>query len=195
MTDRSQPKTGIGFWRYVPAILVTIILIAFAVMLFQPEDKKNALGSVLINKPLLDFSTQTLDENTIEPDKTIVLAINDLKAGRVSIVNFWASWCVPCRIEHPKLMELSQDDTIDLYGMNYKDDVSNAAKFLRKLGNPFIKTGIDKRGRIGFDWGVYGVPETFVIDGKGTIIYRHVGPIQNDDIEVKFLPAIKAAQK
>lgn len=122
------------------------------------------------------------------------LADAALKAGRVSVVNVWASWCGPCRIEHPLLMELGRDPAIQLLGMNYKDNVENARRFLGALGNPFSAVGQDENGRTAIEWGVYGVPETFVIGPDGTIRYKQVGPLTADSMPA-FLAAIRTAAK
>ena len=93
------------------------------------------------------------------------------------MVNVWASWCAPCRIEHPLLMELAKRTDIALFGINYKDEPENAARFLGTLGQPFAAVGMDRDGRAAVDWGVYGVPETFIVDGQGIIRYKHIGPL------------------
>jgi cytochrome c biogenesis protein CcmG/thiol:disulfide interchange protein DsbE len=100
----------------------------------------------------------------------------DLK-GSVSLVNVFASWCVPCRVEHPLLMALKRDNLAPIHGLNYKDDPADVAKWLNQLGDPFTRTGADRTGRVGIDWGVYGVPETFVVNPAGKITYKHIGPI------------------
>ncbi|MGR3519756.1 MAG: DsbE family thiol:disulfide interchange protein, partial [Roseovarius sp.] len=100
----------------------------------------------------------------------------DLRAGKVSLVNYWASWCGPCRIEHPNLMQLAAEG-IPVYGVNYKDKPGNALGFLAELGDPYTGIGADASGRMAIDWGVYGVPETYVIDGQGEIVLRFAGPI------------------
>ena len=113
----------------------------------------------------------------------------DLRTADAKIVNFWASWCLPCRAEHPHLMALS-DSGIEIYGVNYKDDPLDAAGFLEELGNPFTKIGADRSGRAAIDWGVYGVPETFVVDRNGTVLLRHPGPVTSRVLGEKILPAI-----
>lgn len=115
----------------------------------------------------------------------------DLKKPGVKLVNFWASWCGPCRAEHPVLMDL-QAKGVPIYGVNYKDDPTNAAAFLAELGNPFNATGADN-GRTALDWGLYGVPETFVLDGEGKVILRFAGPLVGSDYEQRFLPALQKA--
>ncbi|QIZ82432.1 DsbE family thiol:disulfide interchange protein [Thalassovita gelatinovora] len=105
-----------------------------------------------------------------------------LRDGKVKLVNFWASWCAPCRVEHPNLEKLKEQG-ITIYGVNYKDKPGNALGFLAELGNPYAAIGADNEGRMGLNWGVYGVPETYVIDGAGRIIMRHAGPITQRAID------------
>ena len=116
----------------------------------------------------------------------------DLKDGKVKLVNFWASWCAPCRAEHPNLEKL-QAEGVTIYGVNYKDKPDAALGFLRELGNPYAAIGTDEGGRMGIDWGIYGVPETFVVGRDGTIRYKHVGPITPQALESGLMPAIEKA--
>ncbi len=115
-----------------------------------------------------------------------------LRDGEVKLVNFWASWCAPCRAEHPNLEALSKEG-IPIYGINYKDKLGNADAFLVELGDPYRAIGRDESGRTGLDWGVYGVPETYVIDGEGTIILRFAGPVTQRVIENTIRPALEKA--
>ena len=108
------------------------------------------------------------------------------------IVNFWASWCAPCRVEHPYLMQL-QDEGLPIYGVNQRDDPDNARAFLAELGNPYEGIGGDANGRVSLDWGVYGLPETFVIDGDGTVLLRFAGPVTEVILEKRIRPALAAA--
>jgi cytochrome c biogenesis protein CcmG/thiol:disulfide interchange protein DsbE len=117
----------------------------------------------------------------------------DLRQGQVSIVNFWASWCVPCVQEHAVLMQLKKETGARLYGINYKDHATAARRFLGRYGNPFDAVGTDGNGRTAIEWGVYGMPETFVIDGQGHIAYKHVGPVSSADLSDKIIPAMRAA--
>ncbi|WIY23602.1 DsbE family thiol:disulfide interchange protein [Parasedimentitalea psychrophila] len=117
-----------------------------------------------------------------------------LRDGTVKVVNYWASWCAPCRIEHPNLQAL-QDEGLAIYGINYKDQQANAASFLDELGDPYTAIGRDEKGRMALDWGVYGVPETYVIDGEGTIILRHAGPLTERVIEKTLRPALERARQ
>jgi len=113
--------------------------------------------------------------------------------GAVTVVNVWASWCVPCRDEAPLLMELARDKRFRLVGINYKDEAENARRFLARFGNPFAAAGADQNGRAGIEWGVYGVPETFVIGRDGKIAYKLVGPISEDNLDTVLKPQIEKA--
>jgi len=114
--------------------------------------------------------------------------------GEVTVVNFWASWCAPCLQEHPQLMALSEQPGVRLYGINYKDQAASARRFLGRHGNPFAAVGVDGDGRAGIEWGVIAVPETFVVDGRGVIVYKHTGPITAETLRSAVIPAIRAAQ-
>jgi cytochrome c biogenesis protein CcmG/thiol:disulfide interchange protein DsbE len=114
-------------------------------------------------------------------------------AGQVTVVNVWASWCVPCHDEIPFLAQLAKDERIRLVGINYKDAAENARRFLNRYGNPFVATGADPKGRESIEWGVYGVPETFVVGRDGRIAYKLVGPIGADNLRAALLPAIEKA--
>jgi cytochrome c biogenesis protein CcmG, thiol:disulfide interchange protein DsbE len=116
-----------------------------------------------------------------------------LREPGVKIVNYWASWCAPCRVEHPHLMALAEEG-IPIYGINYKDDPAKAMAFLDELGNPYAALGADDTGRTAIDWGVYGVPETYVIDGEGKVVFRLAGPVTSLTLESQVRPAIEAAQ-
>lgn len=114
-------------------------------------------------------------------------------AGKVTLVNVFASWCAPCRDEHPLLAELAKDDRFVLAGMNYKDKTENAMSFLTELGNPYMAIGVDENGRTGIDWGVYGVPETFVVGKDGKIAYKHVGPLTPESVRANLMPEVEKA--
>lgn len=153
------------------------------------------IPSALVGKPIPDFALGPLDGLQRDGRPVPGFARGDLSAGKVSVVNVWASWCVPCREEHPLLAELEDQPGFNLYGLNYKDNISAARRFLGANGNPFRAVGVDADGRTAIDFGVYGVPETFVIDGAGRIAYKHVGPLTKESIEQKLMPAVaKAAE-
>jgi len=119
----------------------------------------------------------------------------DLAQGEVSVVNFWASWCIPCVEEHPVLVRLKEKTGVRVFGINYKDQPAAARRFLGRYGNPFVAVGVDGNGRTAIEWGVYGMPETFIVDGKGRIAFKHVGPITAESLEAKIIPAIRAAER
>lgn len=150
------------------------------------------IPSALIGKPAPDFALSAVPGLRAGEDGG--LSKPDLMTGEVIVLNVWASWCGPCRVEHPVLMKLARAGSVPVYGLNYKDKSEDALGFLTELGNPYTKTGADVTGRVGIDFGVYGVPETFVINGKGEIILKHVGPIRPSDWVNKIEPVIKAAR-
>jgi cytochrome c biogenesis protein CcmG/thiol:disulfide interchange protein DsbE len=173
---------------YVFPVAIFLSLTAiFGIYLYQVgiEGKViSDLPSALIDKPAPTFTLPPIEGDGVGFS-------SEQLADGVSLVNVWASWCVPCRIEHPLLMRLAKEG-VTIYGINYKDPPADAATFLNQLGNPFKSVGADRTGRVSIDWGVYGYPETFVIDGTGHIRYRHVGPITVDDLDDKFYPLLKA---
>ena len=144
--------------------------------------------SPLIEQPAPEFRLPELHD----PNRTISLA--DFE-GQVSLLNVWASWCVACRQEHPWLMGLSAEGAVPVYGLNYKDERSDAIEWLGKLGNPYRAIAADRDGRVGIDWGVYGVPETFVIDQRGVIRYKHIGPLDGEALQDTVLPLVRQLEK
>ena len=124
----------------------------------------------------------------------------ELRQGKVTVVNVFASWCAPCRDEHPMLLQLSKEDALKsagvrLVGLAYKDEPANSRKFLGELGNPYAEIGVDLSGRTGIDWGVYGVPETFVVRGDGVIAYKFIGPLTPEGLRTELIPEIETALK
>ncbi|PQO23504.1 DsbE family thiol:disulfide interchange protein [Rhodobacteraceae bacterium WD3A24] len=117
---------------------------------------------------------------------------DELDDGEVSLVNYWASWCAPCRAEHPMLEQIAEEG-IPIYGINYRDNPQRAMQFLDEVGNPFAAIGTDQAGQTAIDWGLYGVPETYVIDGDGTVVMRFAGPITPEILESRIRPAIERA--
>lgn len=113
--------------------------------------------------------------------------------GKLTLVNFWASWCVPCRQEHPVIMALAQDPRLTVLGVNYKDGNENALRFLGELGNPFAAIGLDPNGKMAIDFGVYGIPESYLVGPDGTILYKKVGPFDEDSLKNGLMPAIEKA--
>lgn len=185
-------RRGIG--RYMLAIIPLALFAIFAAtagkMLYDQEvNGKNVsdLPSALIGTkapvlamPALDGSnTQALTSQAI--------------AGKLTLVNVFASWCVPCRQEHPLLKELSQDPRLNVVGINYKDRQENALRFLGELGNPYKAIGVDPNGKAAIDWGVYGIPESYLVAADGTILYKRVGPFDAQSLETGLYPAIEKA--
>jgi cytochrome c biogenesis protein CcmG/thiol:disulfide interchange protein DsbE len=164
----------------IPALLFAVLLAAFAMGL---NHDPHLLPSALINRPAPDFALPPLYDNA--PG----LSRKDLEGG-VRLVNFFASWCLPCRDEQPELMRLAQDRGLAIEGIAYKDRPEDARRFLERLGDPFRRVGVDRDGRTAIDFGVYGVPETYLIDAAGHIRYRHVGPLSATDVEREILPRI-----
>jgi cytochrome c biogenesis protein CcmG/thiol:disulfide interchange protein DsbE len=117
-----------------------------------------------------------------------------LADGNVSVVNFWASWCVPCAEEQSLLVALKEKTKVPIFGVNYKDQPASARRFLGRYGNPFVAVGTDDNGRGAIEWGVYGMPETFVVNGKGEIVFKHVGPVSAESLMTKLIPAIEKAR-
>ena len=163
----------------------------FLIALFAGDP--STLPSVLIGKHVPAFNLPGVEGLRRGAKPVPGFGDGDLAQGRVSLINVWASWCVPCHREHPFLTALQERGGFDLYGLNYKDDAAAARRFLGRYGNPFRAVGQDSTGRVAIDWGVYGVPETFIVDGAGTIVYKHVGPIDEKVIDEALLPAIARA--
>ncbi len=176
--------------RTIWAILPVVIFAGLALMFWRGlESDPSRLPSTMIGKAVPEF---TLAPITGLP--TPGLISTDLKQGKVSIVNIFASWCVPCRDEHPMLMELAKRTDIQLVGINNKDAAADATQFLAAAGNPFARIGADVNGRVSIDWGGYGVPETFVVDGKGNITQKFVGPITPEQLSGELATAIEKAK-
>ncbi len=151
--------------------LPLLIAVALGVILFAGIGKDpTKLESALVGKPVPEFALSDLND----PDTTLDPS---LFRGQVSLLNVWATWCPACRDEHEDLMWLAHEQGVNIIGLNYKDDRDQALSWLERLGNPYSRTVFDPRGTLGFDLGVYGAPETFVIDADGTVLYRHVGVV------------------
>lgn len=170
----------------LPLAAFAAIAVWFAVGLTRDP---NVLPSALIDRPMPDFALPALAGADVP-----ALTAAGVR-GRVSLVNVFASWCVPCRAEHPLLMRLAREGRVAVYGIAYKDRAADAAGFLRSLGNPFAAIGHDESGRVAIDWGVYGVPETFIVGTDGVILYKFIGPISDDALQRIVGPEIEAALK
>lgn len=175
-----------------PVIIFAAVVAMFSMALKTGDPSK--LPSTLIGKPVPPGQFPPL-EGLRKLEKPVPgFNDKDLARGKVTVVNFWASWCVACVAEHPFLEELAKKGNVPIYGVDYKDQVTAARRYLGRMGNPYARVGTDRSGRNAIDWGVYGMPESYIVNGKGKIIYKHIGPIGEGDIENKFLPIIKKAR-
>ena len=169
------------FLFLMPLVGFTALAAAFALRLGTDP---SLLPSPLIGKPVPAFSLPPVK------GRQLGLASADLK-GEVSLVNVFASWCVACRQEHPVLMQLNRAGTVPVHGLNYKDRPDDAARWLDTMGDPYTRTGADLDGRVGIDWGVYGVPETFVVDAEGRIAFKQIGPVTSEILDETILPLVR----
>ncbi|TCT43106.1 DsbE family thiol:disulfide interchange protein [Martelella mediterranea] len=186
MTD-NQVKSGSGSSRYLiaalPLVIVATLFGVFGWQIMFGRDPSE-IPSVLIGK-----KAPQLDLPALEGSQLPALTSDEID-GKLTLVNVFASWCIPCREEHPFIMALSRDPQINVVGINYKDNPDNALRFLGELGNPYSAVGVDRKGAAAIDWGVYGIPESFVVGPDGTIIFKKVGPIDAKSYEREILPVI-----
>ncbi|MCK0137920.1 DsbE family thiol:disulfide interchange protein [Aliiroseovarius sp. F47248L] len=171
-------------------ILIALVLGAFFLWGLNPERDPNAIPSVLISQPVPEFDLDALDGVGVPGLSQAYLTDNPAPV----VVNVFASWCVPCRAEHAVLTQMVERDGVRLMGINYKDKPEDARAWLEDLGNPYERIGSDLNGRAGIEWGISGVPETFIVSGDGTVLYRYVGPVVGPDAEEKFATALTQAR-
>lgn len=177
------------FPRILLAVLPLVVLVGLIAVFATNMDRDPSLvRSVLIDKPAPAFTLPAVAGTGVPGFDTASLT------GAVTVVNIFASWCIPCRDEHPLLEVLKTESGVRLFGINQRDQADNAVKFLTELGNPYDRIGGDTDNRVSIDWGVYGVPETFVVNAKGVITYKHVGPMTPESLENDVLPAIERAK-
>lgn len=179
----------------VPLIIFGALAIVFGIGLFSGD--KSKVPSALIGRIAPAITLAPLGGLQRDGQPVPAFGNADLAKGQATLVNVWASWCAPCRVEHPVLMGLADTDAVKqgkvaLVGINYKDEAENARRFLGALGNPFSAVGVDRAGRAAIEWGVYGVPETFVIGPDGRILEKHVGPIDQQAATRLLQRALKA---
>ena len=173
------------YLRYLVPLAIFMVLVAFLYRGLSLDPKR--VPSPLVGKPMPEFSLPRLQ------DPAATLSDTDLK-GKVSILNIWATWCVSCRAEHKVLLLMAKSDKVDIYGLNYKDERDKAKQWLVQLGDPYIANAFDADGRTGIDWGVYGAPETFIMDREGIIRHKHIGPLTVDALNNEILPLIAELQ-
>jgi cytochrome c biogenesis protein CcmG/thiol:disulfide interchange protein DsbE len=166
-----------------PLVALVALIAVFALSI---DRDPGLVRSVLIDRPAPQFELAALDGVDVPGFSTQTLG------GEPTLVNVFASWCVPCRAEHPLLEALKAETGLRLFGINHNDPPDNARAFLAELGNPYDAIGVDQDRRVSIDWGVYGVPETFLVNAEGVIVYKHVGPMTPDSIRHEVLPAIAA---
>jgi len=178
--QESPKKKGISLLMLLPPVLFGGLALLF--LLGMNRENPDELPSALVGKQAPAVQVAPF------PDMEM-LSDADLRTGEMTLVNFWASWCGPCRVEHPNLMALKAEG-IEILGVNYKDPEGNAVQFLRDLGDPYAKGGADNTGRMALNWGVYGVPETYLIDGAGNVVLRIAGPVTQREIDERLRPAM-----
>lgn len=169
-------------WQFIAPLVLFAVLLGFLGVGLNLNPRE--VPSPLINKPAPAFALPRLDD----PSQTI--ALKDL-AGKVWMLNVWASWCVACREEHPLLVEFSRRSPVPLYGLNYKDGRTEALGWLARFGDPYTASLSDTKGMVGIDFGVYGVPETFIIDKQGVVRFKHIGPVTPQVLRERIEPLLK----
>jgi len=181
--------------RLLPVVAPVVVFAAIAALFFLALQKgdPSKLPSALIGRPapIVDLSpVPGLESGGVQVRG---FKTSDIGQGKPAVVNFFASWCLPCADEHPQLVTLVRRTGVTLIGINNKDQPANAVRFLKLHGNPYAAVGADANGRAAIEWGVYGMPETFIVDGNGTVVFKHVGPISPESLEQKVLPALEKA--
>jgi cytochrome c biogenesis protein CcmG/thiol:disulfide interchange protein DsbE len=185
-TDEQAARTRGKIWFFIPLIVFLLLGGVFALQLVSGRNEA-IIPSALIGKPAPETKLPPLEGAGLPGIDSASFP------GKVTVVNVWASWCAPCREENAALMEMTKDNRFLLAGLNYKDKPDNALHFLQQLGNPYDMIGVDHPGTKGIDWGVYGVPETFVVGPEGTILHKHVGPLTPELINSDLMPVIEKA--
>ncbi len=169
-------------WQFIAPLAVFVVLVGFLAVGLNLNPRE--VPSPLINKPAPAFALPRLD------DPAQIISLQDM-AGKVWVLNVWASWCVACREEHPLFVEFSRRSPVPLYGLNYKDTRDEAQAWLARFGNPYTASLSDTKGLVGIDFGVYGVPETFIIDKQGVIRFKHIGPVTPEVLKERIEPLLK----
>jgi cytochrome c biogenesis protein CcmG/thiol:disulfide interchange protein DsbE len=174
-------------WKFLlPGAAFIALVVLFAIGL-DPKRDIHALPSPLIGKPAPEFAlTDVLDASRSVSNATL--------KGQVYVLNVWASWCLPCRQEHQALLEISKQHVVPIIGLDYMDEREKAKQWLEQLGNPYSAVAFDTDGRTAIDWGVYGAPETYLVDARGRVIFKFISPVTQEVWEKEFLPRINAAR-
>jgi cytochrome c biogenesis protein CcmG/thiol:disulfide interchange protein DsbE len=172
--------------KFLLPLLLFLVLVVFLAVGLSRDPRE--IPSPLVNKPAPAFSLPVLSD----PSRTFK---SEEMRGKVWLLNAWASWCAACQDEHPLLLDLARSGVVPIYGLDYKDERAAALAWLKELGNPYTLSLSDMDGRVGIDYGVYGVPETFIIDREGVIRYKHTGPITPEVLEKKIIPLVKELQR
>ncbi len=190
----TRPTERKGLARYALALIPLAVFVGFAAvagkMLYDQDVNGrdvSAIPSALIGKKAPSLALPPL-----EGSNTAALTSAAI-TGKLTLVNVFASWCIPCRQEHPVLKQLAGDSRLTIVGINYKDKNDNALRFLGELGNPYKAIGVDPNGKAAIDWGVYGIPESYLVGPDGTILYKKVGPFDDRSLNQELLPAIAKA--
>ncbi len=179
------------FIAFLPVVIFAILAIVFFGVLTSGRDVSE-IPSALIGQQAPSLDLPPL-EGLTRAGVSVPALTDAMVDGKLTLVNVWASWCVPCRQEHPLLMELANDDRIRVVGVNYKDKNANALRFLGELGNPYAAVGVDPNGAAAIDWGVYGIPESFLVAPDGEIVFKQVGPFSPTSIARDLMPAVEKA--
>ncbi|WP_293717383.1 DsbE family thiol:disulfide interchange protein [Stappia sp.] len=187
--EEAPARRGLPVMALLPLVVFSLLAVLFLFQLVSGKDTSE-VPSALIGKPAPEFTLPPVPELTRDGAAVPGVSRADL-LGKVSVVNVFASWCAPCRQEHPLLEELARSGKAQMIGINYKDKPENARRFLGSLGNPYDLVGADDKGRAAIDWGVYGVPETFIVDAAGTIRYKFIGPLSPESYQDVFLPQLQ----
>ncbi|MBB4350985.1 MULTISPECIES: DsbE family thiol:disulfide interchange protein [Rhizobiaceae] len=193
-TEEANLKPKHNRSRYALALIPLAVFVGFAAvagkMLYDQD--VNGLDVSAIPSALIGKTAPSLALPPLEGSNTAALTDAAIK-GKLTLVNVFASWCVPCRQEHPILKQLANDSRLNIVGINYKDRNDNALRFLGELGNPYKAIGVDPNGKAAIDWGVYGIPESYLVGPDGTILYKKVGPFDERGLTQQLLPAIERA--
>jgi len=182
--EKARPPTKARRLLWMLPVLVFVVLAGFMLWGLDPDRDPSEIPSVLIDKPAPEFDLPAVK------GRELGLSTSNLN-GEVSLVNVFASWCTACRAEHPLLMQMKEAGVVPIHGLNYKDKPEDAAEWLDTLGDPYTRTGADIDGRVGIEWGVYGVPETFVIDREGRIAFKQIGAVTPKILKETIIPIIE----